>query len=99
MREMGYQLPTEIVLAIIALLVIILIIWLMVPFAVFGIGNRVKEMDKRAAESHARIGEINESLIELNKNLQVLIQQNKIANFLANTIPEENSEQQSESDS
>jgi len=94
MREMGYQFPPELVLAILALLVVILIIWLMVPFAVFGIGNRVKEMDKRAAESHERIGEINESLIELNKNLQVLIQQNKIANFLSKTKPEEDPEQQ-----
>jgi len=94
MENMGYLLTPEIVLAVLALLVVILVIWLMVPFAVFGIGNRVKEMDKRASESLERIVEINESLIELNMNLQVLIQQNKIANFLANSRTEEDPEQQ-----
>ena len=89
MGGIGSQLPPVLLLAIIAFLVVLFVLWLVLPFAVFGIGSRVKEMDKRADIFHARIEEINRSLKdnnkllkEMNKSLRVLVQQNKITNLI-----------------
>lgn len=63
---------------IVLFLFVLAILWLLMPFAVFSIKDKVKEMEKRSDALQRQMREVDATLENIEKGIKVLVEQGKL---------------------
>ncbi len=59
-------------------LFVLAVLWLLMPFAVFGIKDRIRSLEQKSDAAYRQIMEINESLQSIDAGIRALVEQGKL---------------------